>query len=361
MRWQKRHRWLVIGAALGGVALLISSMRDDSGGAPEEAEGTPAGLVAASKRAPDVVTLRVRERERRPISKPESNGFSRFVKKLDDGKLPRLSREEVEVFLSDRNRDAESLLFAFRETKDESYLREALERFPDDPATVSTALMRLDLQSGERQALVAALKESAPENSLTNCLAALEEIEAGRQQEALAELSAAVDKSFQDFTVAGWQTGEEALTGAGYSAAEAKFVAGYSLAKPALGAFSKIQSALERMAVEASGAGDQAAVDSINEIRRSLGRQLQADPALVGYLTGNSLERAALEGEGGEEARQRIEYLEGEKERLMGQQSQIIKLLNEGSLPDRDWIFYFDRVKQFGEAAANEWLLERYE
>jgi hypothetical protein len=38
----------------------------------------------------------------------------------------------------------------------------------------------------------------------------------------------------------------------------------------------------------------------------------------------------------------------------------IPPLMADGSVPESDWLLYFDRVRLFGENAANSWLLEKH-
>lgn len=37
-----------------------------------------------------------------------------------------------------------------------------------------------------------------------------------------------------------------------------------------------------------------------------------------------------------------------------------MELMKDPEVGENDWLLYFDRVKIFGEAAANDWMTERY-
>jgi hypothetical protein len=39
---------------------------------------------------------------------------------------------------------------------------------------------------------------------------------------------------------------------------------------------------------------------------------------------------------------------------------QVTELMKDPAVPESDWMLYFDRVKLFGETAANDWMLEKY-
>lgn len=61
-----------------------------------------------------------------------------------------------------------------------------------------------------------------------------------------------------------------------------------------------------------------------------------------------------------EEAAARLEELAQQKQSLTDRSKQVTNLMKDPAVPEGDWLLYFDRVKLFGEAAANDWMLEKH-
>ena len=66
-----------------------------------------------------------------PNELEQTNAFARLLN--NDGKPPKLSRAQVEAYVAENRRSAESLLAAFRLTHDRALLQEAAEKYPNDP------------------------------------------------------------------------------------------------------------------------------------------------------------------------------------------------------------------------------------
>ena len=116
-------------------------------------------------------------------------------------------------------------LQGFAASGDQEYLKLAAERFPDDPLVQSRVLLH-DLYPEERQKWIEAFKQSAPENSFPHFLGARELLSAGDAAGAVAEINAAREKTFDDFTQQMALAGEEAYLSAGRNPAEAKALDG---------------------------------------------------------------------------------------------------------------------------------------
>jgi len=67
-------------------------------------------------------------------------------------KVARLTLAQVEPYLNARDRNAVSLLAAFRTTGDPALLAEAMQKYPGDPHVGFEAATRVDAPAGERRA-----------------------------------------------------------------------------------------------------------------------------------------------------------------------------------------------------------------
>ena len=97
---------------------------------------------------------------------------------LDGDEAFTLSLLQVESDLRDNRRSAESLLAAFRATDDPALLREAVEKYPNDPRVnfVAYFAFRNESSPEDRRQRPEAFKQSAPDNALANCLSAQDRI-----------------------------------------------------------------------------------------------------------------------------------------------------------------------------------------
>ncbi|MHB9009260.1 MAG: hypothetical protein ACYDC1_20310, partial [Limisphaerales bacterium] len=157
---------------------------------------------------------------------------SLLTRLLDGDEAFTLSLLQVESYLQDNRRSAESLLAAFRATDDLALLREAVEKYSDDPRVNLAAYFALRTESSpeDRRQRLAAFKQSAPDNALANFLSAQDHFNSGQTDQAVRELIAAAGKpKFQDYSGEFVQNAEEAYRAAGFSEADAKAVAAFGL------------------------------------------------------------------------------------------------------------------------------------
>jgi len=89
----------------------------------------------------------------------------------DEKEKPKLPREQVETWLAKHNRNAMSLLAAFRSSGDTNYLNEAATNFPNDPH-VELSVLAHDEFPADRRKWLDLFKSSSPSNSLANYLSA---------------------------------------------------------------------------------------------------------------------------------------------------------------------------------------------
>ena len=115
-----------------------------------------------------------------PEALPHTNLIARLLKGEE---LPKLSPDQVRVYLEKNHRSVESLLAAFHATDDRTFLREAMEKHPGDPRLAYVAWCRSQSPEERRQWLDA-FKQSAPDNALANYLSARDYFKSGQNDEA---------------------------------------------------------------------------------------------------------------------------------------------------------------------------------
>ena len=136
-----------------------------------------------------------------PRSTPRrGEDFRSLTKRLENSEVTKLTTLQVENYVEAQHRSAESLLAAYRLSGDETYMTEALARFPNNPQVLLSAL-RLAPDPAKRLELLEAFKLADPDNGIANCLAAKALFDLGRTEEGLAELFHARGKPIDDFKI----------------------------------------------------------------------------------------------------------------------------------------------------------------
>ena len=300
----------------------------------------------------------------------------------------KLSSQQVEPYLQANRRSAESLLAAFRTTEDPAFLREAMEKYPNDPrvnfAACFAAMQLPELPPEERRQRLEAFKQSAPDNALANYLSAREHFRSGQTDQAVQELVAASGKSkFQEYSGDFVQNAEEAYRAAGYSEAEAKTIAACSLPLPQLAHLKRLGQDVAELATLYRQAGDEASAQAALQMGLNLAQRV-GEPSgnhfVISDLVGLKLERQVLESidpaspydNAGHTVKDRLDELNQHDEKIKrlrefgepapgdarGQRQDVLVTLSE-SLSDRDLISFFDRVKVSGEWEALRWALNK--
>ena len=287
--------------------------------------------------------------------------FQTFVKLAANSELPELSRQEIDDYLAAQLRTAGSLLAAYQLSKDEAYLKEALEKFPNSPQVLLCAL-QLAKDPAQRLEALEAFKRADPGNGLGNCLAARVLFDLGRNDEAFAELLQSRGKPIQAYTMNTFQDTEEAYLTAGFSSTEAKTAAACTCyaTSPELIQLNKFNKNLDALRAGYATAGDAAALQSVRDIQLEIASQLQEDPSIGGNLIGLMNEKNALKGMDDPESIARMEEIERQSKSLVANAMKVSTMIQNSPVPDDEWRLYFDRVKLFGEKSANEWILGKY-
>lgn len=349
-------------------------------GAPSQPVAGPANRSPAPAGGQSVELLKLRgEFGRRRQEKAELGQLqadnrrlrSKLFEQLLAGK--KLSAAQVAPYLAAQQRNAGSLVAACRLTGDETLLQEALAKHPDDPRVNFAACFAGRQKPGstpeESRRRLEALKQSAPDNALANCLSAQAYFKAGQPELAAQELAAAAGKpQFQDYSGDFAQSAEEAYLAAGLSAIEAKMAA-TTLPLPQLAELRGLGESVAKLASQYRQAGDEASAQAALQMGAALGRRA-AEPSgqdsLIRNLVGIAIESknlgalapASPYGGGGQTVKDRLDEL--------ARQRQAIKdIARDGSdsvlqsLSEQDQLGYFDRLKTAGEAAALRWAASR--
>jgi RNA polymerase sigma factor (sigma-70 family) len=307
----------------------------------------------------------------RPRSAASSGGFtSTELYALLTNKASRLTLAQVEPYLNARERNASSLLAAFRTTGDPALLAEALQKYPGDPHVGFEVATRADATAAERRAGLDAFKQAAPDNSLANYLSALDYFKTGHKVEAVQELNAAAAKPLlQDYTTDRIRSDEEVYLTAGYPPGEAQMIANTFLTEAQLVHLRELGQNLVELASDYQAAGDQSSREVALQMALNLGRRFD-DPAagetMRWQLIGIRIERAALAAMDpgspvpgtGQPVQDRLNQLAGQMQSIQALTRQADPIWK--TLSDQDWTEYHNQIAASGEEAAVRWLMSNY-
>jgi hypothetical protein len=288
--------------------------------------------------------------------------------RLVNGDVPKLSPEQLDTYLAQNQRNAESLLSAFRASGDPAYLKEAEEKFPNDPRVAYAAMFKSDSPE-ERSQWSERLKQSDPGNALPNYFAALDAFKSGQMDRAVQEITAASGKQqFQDYTMDFLQNAEEAYRSAGYSEADAKSIAATQLLLPDLKELRDLGRQLVGLANSYRQSGDAASADAALQIDIALGQRFGGYPGepLIDRLVGMAIERDALTtmdpnsayGTSGQTVQDRLNQLDKSRESFKALAQQENGLFERMS--DKDVVSYWDRWRAFGYEPTMRWAISKY-
>lgn len=295
---------------------------------------------------------------------------------MQTGETPRLTAEQAEAYVTANKRSAESLLAAYRTTRDRAYLREALEKFPNDPKVNFDGCIdalfysKDDYTTEERRTLLTRFEKTAPGNSLANYLAASDHFKSGESDKALEQFrNAATKSSLNDYSIEFIQNAEEAFRNAGYSEADAKGIASWNLPLPHLQQLRQAGVDLLELAGRFQQSGDEAQAREARQLALHLADMLQdgsQQKLFMNQLYGIAIERKVLESldpnsaydNSGRTVQQRIDELLQNKKNLSANVRPADNLLPV--MTPADQAAYFDRIRIYGEVAAAKWAVDKY-
>jgi tetratricopeptide (TPR) repeat protein len=299
-----------------------------------------------------------------PEDLPSTNLYARFK-----DKAPKLTAEQVEAYLKANGRKASNLLAAYRTSGDPALLKEAMEKYPNDPQVAFEAVLDKVLSSEEKRQWLDTFEKSAPDNALANYLSAFNYFNSGQIDQGVQELTAAAGKQqFQDYTLERIQDDEEAYLSAGYSAAEAERIAMSWLELPQLAQVKQLGRNLVALADAYSQSGDPASAQAALQMAMNMGQRYDdlASAALISQLVGMAVQRLALNamdpnspyGGNGQTVQDQLNQ-------IAQQRTAINELVNQAqplmpTMSDQDILIYENRRMLFGEVAALQWVVSKY-
>jgi cell division protein FtsB len=295
---------------------------------------------------------------------PSTNLYARLI-----GKNPKLTSEQVAAYLKTNGRTAASLLAGFRTSGDPALLKEAMEKYPNDPQVAFEAVFDKDLSPEEQRQWLNTFEKSAPDNALANYLSALNYFNSGQIDQGVQEFSTASGKQFNDYTLSRYQDDEEAFLAAGYAEADAKALSSEQLLLPQLAQMKQLNLDMVDLANAYRQTGDQASAQATLQMAANMGRRYASSSPgepMVSQLFGIALEHIALGamdpsspyGGNGQTVQDQLNQLAQQNTALRQLIQQFVPL--QQTMSDQDWITYKDRWMSFGEAAAEQWVVNKH-
>ncbi len=284
--------------------------------------------------------------------------------------LPQLTKEQLDSYVNQNKRNAESLLAAFRASKDRTWLIEAATRFPENPNVQYEIVASGSAPDSQRQ-WIDAYKAASPDNALAWYLSALDYFKTGDKARALQELAEATRKpAFRAELAPTLQALEELNLSAGRAADEAKVAAFQTCAQfPHLPQMRDLARNMKEMAQQYRRSGDTTSADSLAAMGLVLGDHLSAgsgSQTLINQLVGISIEKTFLQQLGpgvthdpfGRPISELSAQIEQHHQTLKQFGSLMQSLMTR--LGDAEWPVYLERVKLYGEESALAWLQQKH-
>ncbi len=293
-----------------------------------------------------------------------TNLYTRFK---DDA--PKLTAAQVEAFLMANGRKASSLLAAYRTSGDPALLKEAMEKYPNDPQVAFEAVLARDSSPEQQRQWLDTFEKSAPDNALANYLSAFNCFNSGQIDRGIQELTAASGKGFDDYTLARAQDDEEAYLSAGYSAAEAERISDSWLMVSQLPQVKQLGVDLVDLAKAYNQSGDPVSAQAALQMAMDLGHRYAdpaTDPMLINQLVGMAIEKIALGamdpnspyGNNGQTVRDQVNQITRDRAAITELVQQAQSFLP--TMSDQDILNYENRRRAFGEIAALQWIVSKY-
>ena len=284
--------------------------------------------------------------------------------------LPPLTPAQIESYVEQNKRTAESLLAAYRMGANLNYLTEAATRFPTDPDVQYAVIAARAFPEQQRQ-WIDAYKASSPDNALAWYFSSLDHFKAGNGAQALQELAEATRKpAFRAELAPTLQAVEELQISAGRAADEARVTAFQACAQvPHLGPMRELAQAMQTAAEQYRQQGDAASAESLAGAGLLLGSHLSAgggSQTLINQLVGISIEKRFLllldptrdQDPFGRPIAGVRAAIERQQALLKDYAQSMAGLMFR--LDDTELANYMERVKLHGEEAALAWLKAKH-
>jgi RNA polymerase sigma factor (sigma-70 family) len=283
--------------------------------------------------------------------------------------LPPLTPVQIDAYVEQNKRNAESLLAAFRISTNLAYLTEAAARFPTDPDVQYAVIASRAFPEAQRQ-WIDAYRISSPDNALAWYFSAVEHFKTGETGLALRDLAEATRKpAFRADLAPTLQAVEELNISAGRAADEAKMATFQTCCQvPHLLPMRELARAMQTTVQEYRQQGDVASCESLAVMGLVLGNHLSAgggSQTVINQLVGMAIEKMFLSqlnptakdpfGRPVAEAQAAIE----QHRATLASFARSLSALT-ASLDDAEWANYMERVKLYGEEAALTWLKAKH-
>lgn len=352
--------WL---AALFGIAVFLAIFSPFK----ERSKVVDGGKVAATANQNSTGTRRSNHRRTATTEEPAGARIAKLLAQADGDH--QLSDFQIAAYLQANRTNALSLVTAFEATRNREYLRMAADAFPDDPFAQTKVLFHNVLPE-ERAEIIGALKASDPNNSLPYLLSAQDLMKNGNVEGALAEITAASQKQFNDYTKESIVALQEAYLASGYSTIDAKALGSSSLLLPQLAPLKQLASQAADMAIAHRDSGDTESQKMLLEASWTIGAQLRDsanDGTLLNYLVGMAAQNMALSRWPETEP---AGFLDGisATDQWAANQAQRKEIRESAGLfqawlptaSESEVIMYFDRLNTLGELETMKWLRNRH-
>jgi len=277
-----------------------------------------------------------------------------------------LPREHIEAYVQQNHRNVESLLAAFRASRDSSYLREAATNSPND-AAVQFAVIAGKVFPGEQRKWIDAFKASSPENALSWYFSALDYFKSKQPDQAIQELTQATRRQlYGDYATQTGQAVEEMGALAGWPALAAKAWAPGTAPLSYLTVLKDLGNETVQTEQHYFSQGDADSAISMASMAMALGDQLRRASGAIDQLVGIATEKkilAQLDPAGtydflGRPVSEALAELDRQKQAIaeaLRTREQVCPTLNESELNN-----YWEREKLYGEVYALRWLQSKY-
>ena len=300
--------------------------------------------------------------------RPAGGGQSLLLRRILNEGVPTMSLAELQPYLRDKHRSAQSLVTVSRLARDLGPLREAAQRFPLDPQVQLELALRSE-DAEEKSRAIKALSEVDSKNPMGPYLAASAAFAAGDQEEALRQMRQAAERgALEDYARTSPLSAEEACLAAGYQPLEAK-AAGIDIYMQTATAAGEMElvtlsGQLSELSASLATGGDDDSALAVLDMGAALGRQMQAAPAQTGagQLVGITLETKFLKKQAPDDVlpdqgitvQQRLDQLAERKNVIKAAMRGID--LSDPELNPAVLSQYLDRLKAEGELPAKQWL-----
>ncbi|QIF03018.1 hypothetical protein [Roseimicrobium sp. ORNL1] len=285
-----------------------------------------------------------------------------FMGPGEDG-YPELTPSQLEAYVVQEGRSAASLLTAFVLSNGEaSWLREAAERYPENPRVSATMLMRGSELGGGSKEWIRRMQENDPKNSLGWYQAALTAFKNGNSDDALDALQSAVSRGrpsqyHEEFS----REVSKAYRSAGYEALQAESLGASRMEGQHFSLLVELATLVSAEPAFARGPAGKEMLDLAEKLRTSTGRGMVMDRMAATMIDSHLLSQFELSDDVPGTGVFTIEQLEKgryESSEIMALVERCKRLMPK--LSDTEVKQFLRRMSIEGEVKAMEWVVQTH-